>query len=81
MSGTVMLNEMINNYKARIAELEAENEKLKQQLDGLIMQVQCKFPDETRYETAKRYIFQRENLESVASEAWQEIPDKDGVPK
>jgi len=45
----------------RIAELEVERDKLREQYNDLIMQVQQKHPDETRHETAKRIIHQHEN--------------------
>ena len=37
-----------------------ENQRLREQYNDLIMSVECKYNDETRHETAKRYIVQRE---------------------
>ena len=48
---------MIDSYckDCRIEELETKYQEL-------IMEVVCKFPNETRHETAKRYIHEREKL-------------------
>jgi hypothetical protein len=40
-------------------------EKAEALYQDLIMQVACKFPNESRHETAKRYISERENTEAV----------------
>ena len=46
---------------ARIAELEAELERLRERYNDLIMQVARKHPNETRHDTAKRYIYDAEH--------------------
>ena len=43
-----------------IGKLQAENEELKNKYYDLLLQVAKKFPDESRHETAKRYIQERE---------------------
>lgn len=40
-------------------------EKAEALYQDLIMQVACRFPNESRHETAKRYISERENTEPV----------------
>ena len=80
MSGTVMLNEMINNYKARIAELEAENEKLKQCCSqrGARMQLLMIFlKSRPCYDTMGSYWDVYLKLHPEAADWF----DKDGVPK
>ena len=53
--------------KDRIAELDAENARLRDEIQSakekyreLLYQVSCKFPNETRHETALRYLKERE---------------------
>lgn len=43
-----------------IKNLRADNAKLREDYQDLIMRVSCKLPNETRHETAKRYIRERE---------------------
>lgn len=49
--------------------LQAENEKLQEKYSDLIMCVAQKFPDETRHETAKRYIQQAESHDNEPEQA------------
>ena len=50
----------------RIKELEASNRKLREDYNELIMAVGNKYPDETRHQTALRYIRQSEIGNDVA---------------
>ena len=45
-----------------------KNQRLRHDYNDLIMQVACAFPNESCHETAKRYIMERENRESVGTE-------------
>jgi len=49
-------------YEAEVKskELQTENKKLKELYNDLLYQVQSKYPDESRHETAKRIIRQSE---------------------
>ena len=49
---------------AELAQLEAENAKLKRDYYELIWEVAKKHQGETRHETARRYIRERENQEA-----------------
>jgi hypothetical protein len=57
-----------------IAKLEAENKRLREQYNSLIFEVSYKFPGESRHDTAKRYIREREEhgIEIVAKQALKE---------
>ena len=57
------LNLLVQNIKEMADDLDNENQRLKGLYTDLIMQVACKFPNESRHETAKRYIIERENRE------------------
>jgi hypothetical protein len=46
---------------------ESDYAELLEKYHDLIMQVSKKFPDETRHETAKRYIVERENSAQCGS--------------
>ena len=48
-----------------VAKMQERAEKAEALYQDLIMQVACKFPNESRHETAKRYISERENTEAV----------------
>ena len=50
----------ISRRDKRIAALEAENVELRKSYNELIMGVARKFPNETRHQTALRYILQAE---------------------
>ena len=51
-------------------ELEAERDRLRDAYNELIYEVATKHPDESRHETAKRYIHEREHRQSnVAQQA------------
>jgi hypothetical protein len=54
--------------------LEVENKRLREQYNSLIFEVSYKFPGESRHETAKRYIREREEhgIEIVAKQALKE---------
>ena len=58
----------------RIKALEAENERLMEQYNSLIFEVSYKFPGESRHDTAKRYIREREEygIGIVANQALKE---------
>ena len=56
-----VLREQNFAMNASLVKLRPENEKLKERYDELIMQVERKFPNESRHETAKRYIRERES--------------------
>ena len=58
------------------AETLAEVEK---ELNGLLMEVAQKFPHESRYETAKRYIRERESR--IANAASPALSNSEGKPK
>lgn len=59
-----------DDQAARIAKLEAENAELRKNYDELIMAVARKFPNETRHQTALRYINQAESVsDKVACQA------------
>ena len=55
-----LLNAGLNMAEDRIKELEAENRRLREQYNSLIFEVSYKFPGESRHDTAKRYIRERE---------------------
>ena len=57
------LNLLVQNIKEMADDLDNENQRLRDDYSDLIMQVAKKFPDESRHETAKRYIMERENRE------------------
>lgn len=58
--------------------LEAENKRLREQYNSLIFEVSYKFPGESRHDTAKRYIREREEhgIEIVAKQALREALDR-----
>ena len=55
--------------KDRIAELEVVEEKYRE----LLYQVSCKFPNETRHETALRYLKERETPAMTADQCCEAI--------
>jgi len=55
------------------AELEIENQRLRALYDDLIYQVANKHPNESRHETAKRYIMQ---AEQPSDNQAQEVSDE-----
>ena len=57
----IELHQLIKQQEARIKELEASRDFWKNQHGELIMEVSKKFPNESRHETALRYIREREN--------------------
>jgi hypothetical protein len=65
---------MKNGWTERIEELEAENKRLREQYNSLIFEVSYKFPGESRHDTAKRYIREREEhgIEIVGKQALKE---------
>ena len=65
---------MKNGWTKRIEELEAENKRLREQYNSLIFEVSYKFPGESRHDTAKRYIREREEygIGIVAKQAMKE---------
>ena len=69
----------IDLLKKRVEELEAENERLREQYNSLIFEVSYKFPGESRHDTAKRYIREREEhgIEIVAKQALGEASHDD----
>ena len=56
----IIIDEMKNGWTERIKELEDENKRLREQYNSLISEVSYKFPGESRHDTAKRYIRERE---------------------
>lgn len=65
-----------SDLRTRIEELEAENSRLrgengkvKQKLNAIIMEVAHKFEGESRYETALRFVRERQNIKYEASKA------------
>ncbi|MCK9519521.1 MAG: hypothetical protein M0R74_10940 [Dehalococcoidia bacterium] len=62
----------------RIMELEAENRWLREQYNSLIFEVSYKFPGESRHDTAKRYIREREEygIEIGTKQALGEASDE-----
>ncbi len=59
----------IVDLRLRIAELEAVAEKYRE----LLYQVACKFPNETRHETALRYLKERETPAMTADQCCEAI--------
>ena len=78
-------NELIEACKrANTAEKEAEAltqrlAEVEKELNGLLMEVAQKFPHESRYETAKRYIRERESR--IANAASPALSNSEGKPK
>ena len=60
--------------ESRAQGLEEENKRLMEQYNSLIFEVSYKFPGESRHDTAKRYIREREEhgIEIVAKQALKE---------
>jgi len=56
-------------YERDITRLKAELAKVTGERDALVMAVAQKFPNESRYETALRYITERENQTSTGEAA------------
>jgi hypothetical protein len=56
-----------DNYVEKIIDLEAELNAIKEKYYSLIMAVSHKHPNETRHETAFRYILERESLFQTSS--------------
>ena len=65
----------ISGLVAREIEREDKVQRLEKDYNDLIYQVATKFPNESRHETAKRYIQQAENRPSQCSAA---LEKKDG---
>ena len=69
---------LYEDYQKLEAELESvrelgniahrENQRLREAYDDLIMCVETKFQDETRHETAKRYIIERESKDYIKAQ-------------
>jgi hypothetical protein len=57
---------------AEIAALKAENERLRGLYNDLIMGIGIKCPGESRHETARRYIRERENTYCDSKQAGKE---------
>jgi len=61
------MSKLIPTYieqSVRVEQLERELDEAKRNYMELIMSVGNKYPNETRHETAKRYIQERENMPS-----------------
>lgn len=56
--------------------LEAQGAEKERLYNDLIMQVACKFPNETRHETARRYIIERESREVAPAAAIRKLADR-----
>jgi hypothetical protein len=56
------LRYQLNIAQAEVRRWEARHKDLKEMYNDLLMQVSCKFPGETRHETAKRYIMEHEKF-------------------
>jgi len=54
--------DFVRNLNKQIDTLTAENKRLRNGYNDLIMTVERKCPGESRYETAKRYINEREAI-------------------
>ena len=67
----------------RIMELEAENRWLRDQYNSLIFEVSYKFPGESRHDTAKRYIREREEygIGIVAKQALKEASHEGAIQR
>jgi chromosome segregation ATPase len=68
------LNEEINRDHRRLGGKDKEIAALRALYNELIMEVQNKFPDESRHETARRYIRERENTCYGPAQAGKEAP-------
>ena len=68
-------NEAFSN---RIEELHKQNQRIRDSYYDLIMQVAIKHPNESRHETAKRYITQSEN-HCNGPEAKQALEGRDEI--
>lgn len=53
---------MLEELREQFKKVTAERNEYKDKYSDLIMEVAQKWPDETRHETAKRYIHERENV-------------------
>ena len=62
-------NVVVEALALKVAQLEAENDRLQEKYADLLYQVQNKIPGETRHETAKRIINQHERPSSGPSAA------------
>ncbi len=62
----------------QVAELMAENESLRKKYNDLIYQVATKFPNETRHDTARRYIREREDRSLLEGTVDQAASDHNG---
>ena len=61
---------ILEEIRDQVKKLTAERNDIRDRYYDLVMQVAQKWPDETRHDTAKRYIMEREETkESAAKQA------------
>ena len=66
---------MLEEIRDQVKTIAADRNELRNKYYDLIMEVAQKWPEETRHETAKRYIRERENKPSECGS--QSVPDTD----